>query len=84
MSPCEREQVSTNVLRMDCKLGQNEPIEPPAPRVRLPQGQHAFDSCQRRGQVIAVLPPNRRAIQRQIGVVEVVGRRDRRLDHAAT
>ena len=70
---------------MNGKLGQNQPIEPPfAPLVRLSQRQHALHRCQRCGQVIAVLPPNRRTIQRQIGVVEVVNRRDRRLDHAGT
>ena len=73
MSPCERDQMSTNVLRMDGKLGQNQPIEPPfAPLVRLSQRQHALHGCERCRQVIAVSSPNCGLVECQVCVLEVV------------
>ena len=87
VSPCERDQMSTNVIRMDGKLGQNQPIEPPfAPLVRLPQGL----ACVR--QPPALPKGDCGVFFRIAGLIEPQdrcdwkssARRDRRLDHAGS
>ena len=70
MSPRKRDQMSTNIIRMDGKLGQNQPIEPPL----LPCASPAAPTCVRQPQALPTgdcgASAELRLVERQICVLE--------------